>query len=80
MAKEKISNEDKMWIDKMNLHGSASIEAFANYAKVSMATVYKAKREGKLLNELNETKRICRELIVQNEMLKMSARKSARKR
>lgn len=52
MASEKLSNDQKRSIAKVNLYGEL-VEDVRIIAKVqSKSTIYKAKREGQLLNKL----------------------------
>ena len=69
MAKDKLSNTQKKGIAKLNPQGRA-VDAVAEITGVCKATVYKAKREGKLLNHIDTVEQTNRELNVQNQILK----------
>ena len=81
MAKEKLSKKQKKGIAALNPSGKA-IDALSQITNTSKSTVYKAKREGNLLNHIDTVEKSNRELTVQNQLLKMAlssirSRKSA---
>jgi len=71
MRKEKLSNDQKKGIAALNPSGKA-IDALSKITKTSKSTVYKAKREGKLLNHIDAVEQSNRELTVQNGLLKLA--------
>ncbi len=71
MAKEKLSKKQKKGIAALNPSGKA-IDALSQITNTSKSTVYKAKREGKLLNHIDTVEKSNRELTVQNQLLKMT--------
>lgn len=71
LAKEKLSNDQKKGIAVLNPSGKM-IDALSKITKTSKSTVYKAKREGNLLNQIDEIEKSNRELTVQNQFLKMT--------
>lgn len=71
MAKEKLSKKQKKGIAALNPSGKA-IDALSQITNTGKSTVYKAKREGKLLNYIDAVETSNRELIVQNQLLKMA--------
>lgn len=71
MAKEKLSEKQKKGIAALNPSGKA-IDALSQITNVCKTTIYKAKREGNLLNRIDAIEQSNRELIVQNQLLKMA--------
>ncbi len=71
MAKEKLSKKQKKGIAALNPSGKA-IDALSQITNTSKSTVYKAKREGNLLNHIDTVEKSNRELTVQNQLLKMA--------
>lgn len=71
MAKEKLSKKQKKGIAALNPSGKA-IDALSQITNTSKSTVYKAKREGKLLNHIDTVEKSNRELTVQNQLLKIA--------
>lgn len=70
MASEKLSNDQKRSIAKVNPSGEL-VEDVRIIAKVkSKSTIYKAKREGQLLNKLDSVEKSNRQLVTENEILK----------
>ena len=77
MAKEKLSKKQKKGIAALNPSGK-TIDILSQITNTSKSTVYKAKREGNLLNHIDTVEKSNRELTVQNQLLKMelSSKKS----
>lgn len=69
MAKEKLSNEQKKGIAALNPSGKSAIDALSQITGVCNSTVYKAKREGTLLNQVDAAEKKIRELIVQTQLI-----------
>lgn len=75
MKKEKFTDAKKKAIAKLNLSGK-EIDYLSQVTEASKATIYKAKREGKLLNDIeNLEKENCalRKFIVQEELKKFGS-------
>lgn len=70
MAKEKLSDKQKKGIAALDPSGK-EIDALSQITGASKSTVYKGKREGKLLNKIDTVEKSNRELTVQNQILKM---------
>ena len=68
MAREKLSDEQKKGIAALNPSGPA-IKALSQITGVCSSTVYKAKREGTLLNQIDAAEKRIRELIVQTQFI-----------
>ncbi len=79
MAREKLSQNQKKGIAALNPSGKV-IDILSQITNTSKSTVYKAKREGILLNHIDAVEKSNRELAVQNQLLKMalSTKKSKR--
>ena len=71
MAKEKLSKKQKKGIAALNPSGK-TIDILSQITNTSKGTVYKAKREGNLLNHIDAVEKSNRELTVQNQLLKMA--------
>lgn len=68
MPKEKFSNEQKKGFAELNPSGEEII-ILSKITNASPSTIYKAKREGELLKQLDDMKQANRELIVQKQLL-----------
>ncbi|MDE7224971.1 MAG: hypothetical protein K2O34_14485 [Acetatifactor sp.] len=80
MAHEKFSDDQKKCVAKLNPCGP-NVELLSRLTGVSKATVYKAKREGRLLNKLDRVEQEKRELIVKNQLLQsMLSQKESKQR
>ena len=73
IAKEKLSDSQKKYIAKLNPSGKEVeyVRGIVGNVK-SESTIYKAKREGRLLNYIEEVEKSNRELIVQKKILEES--------
>lgn len=69
MAHEKFSDAQKKSMAKLDPHGR-DVDLLSIITDVSKTTIYKAKREGALLNQIEKIERKNRELIVKNQVLK----------
>lgn len=74
MAKEKFSKKQKKAIADLNPAGKV-IDLLSQITNTGKSTVYKAKREGKLLNRIDTVEKFNRELMVENQLLKMALSK-----
>ena len=72
MRKEKISKKQKRAIATLDPSGKIAIDAISDLTDTSPSTVYNAKREGKLLNQIDNLEKSNRKLTVQNTLLKMA--------
>ena len=68
MSHEKFSNAQKKSMAKLDPHGR-EIDLLSIITDVSKTTIYKAKREGALLNRIEMIEKRNRELIVENQVL-----------
>lgn len=55
------------------------VDLISSIANTSKSTVYQAKREGRLLNKIEQMDSKNRELIVQNEILKAALKQNSKK-
>lgn len=69
MTKEKFSDSQKKSMAKLNPTGK-TVDLISAITQVSKSTIYKAKREGALLNRVDKAEKEKRELDVQIQMLK----------
>lgn len=76
--KDKLSKIQKQSIAKLNPSGKA-VDLVSKIVGTSKSTVYKAKREGNLLNQLDQAKQEIRELQVQNIFLKTALSSKGKK-
>lgn len=77
--KDKLSNTQKQNIAKLNPSGKA-VDFVSEIAKTSKSTVYKAKREGNLLNKLEQAESENRQLVVENTILKTAISQNSKKK
>lgn len=68
MAREIFSDTQKKSMAKLDPHGRA-VDLLSIITDVSKTTIYKAKREGALLNMIDKIERKNRELVVENRLL-----------
>ena len=73
MASEKFTEDQKRSIAKLNPSGSEEIDSIAVvFGKpVCRTTIYKAKREGRLLNRIDEDEKAVRQCTFENKLLKI---------
>lgn len=69
--KEKFDEEQKKALGNLDVQGK-KLQYLSKVLGVSPSTIYKGKKEGKLLNKIAELEFQNRSLIVQYEILKIS--------
>lgn len=77
--KDKLSKTQKQNIAKLNPSGKA-VDFVSKIAGTSKSTVYKAKREGDLINKLEQSELQNRQLVVENTLLKTAISKQSKKK